>query len=33
MTTQFIAIGIIVLGLVWLTSDRKPAVEKIRKHR
>ncbi len=33
MTTQLIAIGIIILGLIWLTSRPEPTAEKIRKLR
>lgn len=33
MTGQIIAIGIIIFGLGFLTRERKPAVERVRKHR
>lgn len=33
MTAQIIAISIIMLGLVFLTRERKPVPERIKKHR
>ena len=33
MNAQFIAIGIIFVGLYFLTKEKKLAVEKVRKHR
>ncbi len=33
MNTQIIAIGIIILGLLGLTKERKPEVERIKRHR
>lgn len=33
MTAQLVAIGIIIFGLVFLTRERKPVPERVRKHR
>lgn len=33
MNAQIIAIGIIFVGLYFLTREKKPAVERVRKHR
>lgn len=33
MNAQFIAIGIIFVGLYFLTKEKKLAVERIRRHR